>query len=124
MPADAPPILWQPSAEFRASTNLARYAERLRAEIGLDVTADDYEGLRRWSVGDLDGFWRSIWRFFDVQADGDPEPVLGRREMPGADWFPHVRLNHAEHVFRDAPDDRVADGADRRGAARAGRGGG
>jgi acetoacetyl-CoA synthetase len=108
MPADAPPILWQPGPEFRASTNLARYAECLRAEHGLDVTVDDYEGLWRWSVTDLDGFWRSIWRFFDVRADGDPEPVLGRRDMPGAEWFPRTRLNHAEHVFRGAPDDRVA----------------
>src|SRR5690606_10671194 len=28
--------------------------------------------------------------------------VLGRREMPGAEWFPGVRLNYAEHVLRRA----------------------
>jgi acetoacetyl-CoA synthetase len=108
MPADAPPVLWRPSAEFRAATNLARYTADLRDRSGLDLSVEDYEGLWRWSVGDIDAFWQSIWEFFDVQADGDPEPVLARREMPGAQWFPNVRLNHAEHVFRHAPDDRVA----------------
>ena len=28
------------------------------------------------------------------------ERVLGRREMPGAEWFPGAELNYAEHVFR------------------------
>jgi len=36
------------------------------------------------------------------------ERVLGRREMPGADWFPGARLSYAEHVFRDREDDAVA----------------
>jgi acetoacetyl-CoA synthetase len=26
--------------------------------------------------------------------------VLGRREMPGAEWFPGARLNYAKHIFR------------------------
>ncbi len=30
-----------------------------------------------------------------------PQAVLGRREMPGAEWFPGARVNYAEHVFRD-----------------------
>ncbi len=28
------------------------------------------------------------------------ERVLGRSEMPGADWFPGARLNYAEHALR------------------------
>ena len=28
--------------------------------------------------------------------------VLGRREMPGAEWFPGARLTYAEHIFRAA----------------------
>ena len=43
-----------------------------------------------------------------MQADAVPERVLGSREMPGAEWFPGVRLNYAEHVFRGKDDDDVA----------------
>ena len=59
-------------------------------------------------MDDVDAFWRSIWDYFDVQADGSPERVLGRREMPGAEWFPDVRLNYAEHVFRGRAEHDVA----------------
>ncbi len=34
--------------------------------------------------------------------------VLGRREMPGAEWFPGAELSYAEHLFRGKPDDAVA----------------
>src|SRR5690606_22726172 len=73
-----------------------------------DRRMDSYEDLWKWSVEDLDQFWMSIWRFFDVQADGSPVPVLARRSMPGAEWFPNTRLNYAEHVFRNATVDRPA----------------
>jgi len=64
-----------------------------------DLHLDDYDALWRWSVDDLEGFWRAIWDFFRVQADGDPSPTLGSREMPGARWFPNTSLNYAEHIF-------------------------
>lgn len=71
----------------------------LEAERGLGPFAD-YESLWRWSVADLDGFWRAIWDYFEVAADGDPTPVLGSREMPGAEWFPNASVNYAEQAFR------------------------
>jgi acetoacetyl-CoA synthetase len=60
----------------------------------------DYHELWRWSVEDLEGFWGAIWDRFEVGPA--PERVLGRDEMPGAEWFPGTRLNYAEHVFRMA----------------------
>jgi len=78
----------------------------LEAERGLSFS--DYEALWRWSVDDLEGFWRAIWDFFGVQADGDPATVLSSREMPGARWFPETSLNYAEHVFAGKDDAEVA----------------
>src|SRR3954449_13339636 len=78
----------------------------LERERGLSLA--DYGQLWQWSVDDLEGFWSAIWGFFEVQADGDPEPVLGSREMPGAEWFPNTALNYAEHVFRGKADGEVA----------------
>src|SRR5690625_4206274 len=69
---------------------------------------DDYHALWQWSVDNLDTFWAEVWEFFDIQADGDPTPVLASREMPGAQWFPNTRLNYAEHVFRQRSNDRPA----------------
>ena len=78
----------------------------LEAERGLRF--DGYEELWRWSVDDLEGFWGSIWDFFEVRADGDRSQVLASRAMPGAKWFPDTRLNYAEHVFAGKEDAETA----------------
>ena len=68
----------------------------------------DYEALRSWSVAEPAAFWTAIWDRFAVQADGDPTTVLASASMPGARWFPDVRLSYAEHVFRDRDPDALA----------------
>jgi acetoacetyl-CoA synthetase len=104
--ASAPPVLWTPSPERVERATLTRYARWVEQRVGREF--ETYEDLWRWSVDDLDAFWGSIWDFFDVQASAPYERVLGRREMPGAQWFEGARLNYAEHVFRDKRDEDVA----------------
>ena len=76
----------------------------LEAERGLAF--EGYPELWAWSVSDLEAFWSSIWDYFEVQ--GSYGAVLGRREMPGAEWFPGAELSYAEHLFHGKPDDAVA----------------
>ncbi|HEU4599453.1 MAG TPA: acetoacetate--CoA ligase, partial [Solirubrobacterales bacterium] len=99
-------LLWEPSTEVVERSRLTEFIRWLEVERGLRFA--DYDELWRWSVDDLDGFWRAIWDFFEVQADGEPEPVLASREMPGASWFPNVSLNYAEHVFAGKDDADLA----------------
>jgi acetoacetyl-CoA synthetase len=93
-------VLWEPSAEQVESSRLTRY---LRAR-----GFESYDELWRWSVTDLDGFWGSLWDEFDVRASRPYERVLGRREMPGAEWFPGAELSYVEHMFRGRDDGAVA----------------
>ncbi len=99
-------ILWEPSQAFRESTRLWAFMLWLRQQRGLAF--DDYQALWQWSIDDLPAFWAAVWEFFDIQADGDPSPVLASAGMPGARWFPGVRLNYAEHAFRHADARRPA----------------
>ena len=100
-------VLWTPPDDLRQTTEIGRYLEWLRTEHGRDF--DAYENLWRWSVGDLEGFWGSIWDFFGIRAHRPYERVLGSRAMPGAEWFPGARLNYAEHLVGAEEDtDRVA----------------
>jgi acetoacetyl-CoA synthetase len=99
-------LLWEPTAELVERSRLTEFMRWLERERGLSFGG--YEELWQWSVDDLDGFWSAIWDFFDVQADGDPSPVLGSREMPGARWFPNTALNYAEHVFAGKDEETVA----------------
>ena len=45
---------------------LSRYREWLATEHGLRFA--DYESLWRWSTTDLDAFWGSLWRWFDIES--------------------------------------------------------
>ncbi len=99
-------VLWEPTEERVRRAAITRYAGWLEQTRG--VRAATYDDLWRWSVRDLEGFWASIWEYFDVQASAAPERTLGSRAMPGAEWFPGARLSHPRHVFRDRDDDAVA----------------
>jgi acetoacetyl-CoA synthetase len=64
---------------------------------------EGYDEAWRWSIGDLDAFWMSVWDHFSVVAHEPPTAVLAERAMPGAVWFPGAVLNYAEHAVARAP---------------------
>ncbi len=77
---------------------LRLYQDWLAAERGLAF--DSYDALWRWSIGDLDAFWQSIWDFFNLQSPTPHTAVLASRSMPGAQWFPGAHVNYAQQVLR------------------------
>ncbi|MGS2614347.1 acetoacetate--CoA ligase [Micromonospora sp. LZ34] len=91
-------VLWTPPADVRERSRIGTYLSWLREHRGLDFA--DYDELWRWSVTDLDAFWRSIWDHFEVVAHTPPTATLADRRMPGARWFPGATLNYAENVLR------------------------
>jgi acetoacetyl-CoA synthetase len=101
-----PKILWKPTAAAVEHSNLTAYVDWLRAGRRVDVAA--YPELWQWSVDDLEGFWNSILDYFGVAYDGERGSALGSRQMPGAGWFPGLRLNYAERAFAGRDDDQVA----------------
>ncbi|HEU4363026.1 MAG TPA: acetoacetate--CoA ligase [Mycobacterium sp.] len=92
--------VWTPSTE---ETEHSEMALLMRA-----VGAADYNDLWQWSVDDVGRFWRTVWDRYDIRADGDPTVALASTEMPGATWFPDVRLSFPEHIFRGRDLDDVA----------------
>jgi acetoacetyl-CoA synthetase len=99
-------LLWEPPEEFKENAVISRYMKWLKDE--RDLSFSNYDELWGWSVTDLDGFWSSLWEYFDVRSSSPYEKVLRKREMPGAQWFPGTELNYAEHAFRNARPDEPA----------------
>jgi acetoacetyl-CoA synthetase len=98
MPVPAPPILWSPAPDARATTRLGQYLGWLERTRGLRF--EDYDELWRWSVDDLEAFWGSVWEHFGMEASTPFERVLAEQHMPGARWFDGASLNWAEHALR------------------------
>jgi acetoacetyl-CoA synthetase len=91
-------LLWEPSDEFKENARISAYMEWLKDE--KDLSFGDYNELWEWSVTDLEGFWASVWEYCGIKASKPYERVLGKRGMPGAEWFPGAELNYAEYVLR------------------------
>ncbi|MGJ7530749.1 acetoacetate--CoA ligase [Variovorax sp. GB1P17] len=95
--------LWQPNSEALLNSNLAQFARRN----GFDPAK--YDELHRWSISDLEGFWKAVWDFAGIIGERG-EVALVRRsegEMFGARWFPGAKLNFAENLLC-GPDARLA----------------
>ncbi len=85
---------------MRHEPRLAHYQRWLHEQRGLSF--DSYDALWQWSVGDLHGFWSSIWDFFGVQSPTPWRTVLQAPVMPGAVWFPGAQVNFAQQALRHA----------------------
>ena len=95
-------VLYAPPPDVRSRCRLGHYMDWL--EQHHDRSFENYQDLWRWSVDDLEGFWASLWQYFDIIATSGYERVLESEKMPGAVWFPGARLNYAEHVLRTTGD--------------------
>jgi acetoacetyl-CoA synthetase len=82
----------------RPTPQIRRYQDWLRTNYGLIF--EDYNALWRWSVTDLETFWRSIWNYDQVESPTPFEAALCVDRMPGARWFNGAQVNYARHVFR------------------------
>ena len=106
---DAVPPIWRPDPAVAATSAIAAFGRFVTDRTGAEFGR--YLDLWRWSVDHLDEFWRAVWDFYDVTADGSHQVALAESAaMPGARWFPGTRLNYAEHALRHRPgdDDAVA----------------
>lgn len=91
-------ILWQASSQTIESSNLKNYIAWL--ETKTPRVFDDYEDLRQYSIDNTEDFWGSILEYFEVSYSGEFVDVL-KGEMPNVKWFEGIKLNYAEHIFKD-----------------------
>lgn len=93
-------ILYQPTPQAVADTRMHDYMQWLETK-GYGPFAD-YDALYRWSIDEIETFWRTIWEYTGVLASRPGDRVLDTHAMPGAHWFPGARLNFAENLLREA----------------------
>ncbi|HSH01813.1 MAG TPA: acetoacetate--CoA ligase [Anaerolineae bacterium] len=99
-------LIWQPSPERIANSNLTDYMRWLTENRGLHF--DDYPSLWEWSIENVNDFWGTIWEYGQIKASQPGKTPLANDHMPGAEWFPGARLNYTENFFARQTDERPA----------------
>src|ERR1700761_5187288 len=98
VPTPKPEVLWRPNASVAERSNLTRYLQWLSKTY--DVRFQTYPEIYEWSVTEINDFWRSIARFFDVQFHTPADQAVVWHQTDDARWFPGATLNYAEQVLR------------------------
>lgn len=101
-----PPVIWNPSPEYIAQTNIAKFAEWVKERYGVDVS--DYNAMWEWSTSDLAAFWSAIWEYFEIGKPGEYDEVLADPTMPGSRWFTGARANLSAYILSRGNDEDVA----------------
>jgi acetoacetyl-CoA synthetase len=91
-------LLWTPPADRFAESHLTRYMRWLARERGHEFA--DYDSLWRWSVNDIEGFWESLWVYFEIISDAPYKSIVSGPEMEKSRWFEGSLVNYAEHALR------------------------
>lgn len=100
-----PDVLFSPAPEDVVGTAWTGFTGLVNRTYG--VTLKTETELYRWSVRHPVPFWRILWDWLELPADGEPEPVLEDRGIQYSRFFPNIRLNLAETLLmsrRTTPD--------------------
>ena len=99
-------LLWTPTALTIEQANITSFLAWLKQNKSLQFY--NYEELWQWSTNDIESFWQAILEYFEVSYDGNYSSVLDTQEMPGNNWFAGIKLNYAEHIFRNRNENHPA----------------
>ncbi|MDA1295430.1 MAG: acetoacetate--CoA ligase [Proteobacteria bacterium] len=90
-------ILWFPSVERYQASTMAAFERYLSKKH--ELTFSDYNDMWRWSISDLNSFWGAIADFFELRFFEQPQKILNKRAMPGAEWFVGAKVNYADQIL-------------------------
>jgi acetoacetyl-CoA synthetase len=93
-------IIWQPATDAWSTSRLADFAQHVGEAGG--PACGDYAEMLDWSLAEPGRFWAAVADWIEIDWSSPPERALGSAAMPGAEWFPGGRLNHAELALRQA----------------------
>ncbi len=94
-------LLWTPSDDFVANSNVMKLIAWLKENRGLEFA--DYQSLWQWSVTDTEAFWGALWDYFGIMSDTPFDKVIDNLKIkPGGRWFTGAKVNLTEHVMRMA----------------------
>ena len=101
------PALWYPKQRDVDSSALVSFIAHLNSRYPqLSLNPQDYWQLYKWSVEEIETFWKELWDFCGIigtrQDDNDfNEPILQKYQFMDdfPRWFPERKLNFAKNLL-------------------------
>ncbi len=98
--------IWVPSQKRQTDSNITHFTRWFAKYSGEDFKT--YDDLWQYSVDKRETFWTSLLEYSQVISEGETAPAsIHRDKMPGARFFPNLRLNFAENLLKRR-DDKIA----------------
>ncbi len=92
--------IWEPGQDRIERANMKRFVRFVCEQINND-DIQSYAPLYDFSIRQPERFWPLVWEFCGIRASGEFEPVLADGDqMPGARFYPGVKLNFAQNLLR------------------------
>ena len=104
----SPSYCWEPSASFIQKTNMMKFIHYIRDKLGIEI--EDYWGLYRWSISDINLFWSHLSDYLGITWVDKPDKAYDSSSgasMMEASWFPQGTLNYAENIVANLAEERV-----------------
>ena len=93
------PILWKPTQEQIKKTQLESFRKQVNMRYDIDIR--DYAELHKWSIDNIEDFWKSIWGYLSPLCSKEPSAIINDKDkIFQPKWFEGCRMNFAENLLR------------------------
>lgn len=99
-------VLWQPSEERIAASEMSRFESYLKEKSGLSFSS--YPELHHYSVEKPREFWASLVDFYDVDFSTPPTSICPDLSFESYTWFEGAQLNFAQNLLKKGADEDCA----------------
>tara|TARA_B110000438_G_scaffold303703_1_gene366623 strand:+ start:2982 stop:4943 length:1962 start_codon:yes stop_codon:yes gene_type:complete len=91
--------LWKSNKAELDKTNLRFYSDFLKKKYKINL-GRDYNKIWKWSVENIDIFWKSIWDFTNVKGNLGNTLLKKSEIFYKNKFFPDSKLNYAENILK------------------------
>ena len=95
--------LWNPSKQSVENSNMFIFQEHINFKYDLSIAS--YSELHKWSIDNIDIFWKEVWDFSKIiYSKPYSNVMISNNNIWETIWFSNSKLNYAENLLKHRND--------------------